>query len=239
MGSNSFFGVSFCHVAPLARLRGGMDAESAGMTVEVGKLQYLPREGMWYVHCKHCDQEARLQARKEEDAYGMLDEWRLLMPSKPIKLCFWSCPTCAEGHQDPKPTTTDTAESARQEVDDLKLEVQQLKAEVVELKAEVERLKAEAVELKDEDTKQTTKARPGPTIVVAFTEDEAKEMRDIAEETGRCGQALVHLAVGICGPCNPWSLTSIAHGMEWDGNRIVTLSSRLLNLLSSRSRSDS
>ena len=54
------------------------------------------------------------------------------------------------------------------------MEVQQLKAEVVELKAEVERLNAEAVELKDEDTKQTTKARPGPTIVVAFTEDEAK-----------------------------------------------------------------
>ena len=48
-------------------------------------------------------------------------------------------------------------------------EIQQLKAEVVELKAEVERLKVEVVELKDEDTKQTTKARPGPTIVALRT----------------------------------------------------------------------
>ena len=169
----------------------------------------------------------------------MLDEWRLSMPCRPSKERFWSCPTCAEGHQDPKPTTTDTAESASQEVDDLKLEVQQLKAEVVELKAEVERLKAEVVELKDEDTKQTTKARPGPTIVVAFTEDEAKEMRDIAEETGRCGQSLVHLSVDICGPCNPWSPTSIADDMERDGNRIVTLSSRLLQLLRQQSSASS
>ena len=79
------------------------------------------------------------------------------------------------------------------------MEVQQLKAEVVELKAEVERLTA-VVELKDEDTKQTTKARPGPIIVASFTEDEAKEMRDIAEETGRCGQSLVHLSGDVCGP---------------------------------------
>ena len=58
------------------------------------------------------------------------------MPREPNKECFWSCPTCAEGHQDPKPTTMDTAESASQEVDDLKLEVQQLKAEVERLKGE-------------------------------------------------------------------------------------------------------
>ena len=107
-------------------------------------------------------------------------------------------------------------------------EIQQLKAEIVELKAEVQRLKAEVVELKDEDTKQTTKARPGPTIVVAFTEDEAKGMRDIAEETGRRGQSLVHRSVDICGPCNAWSPTSIADSMERDGKRTVTLSSRLL-----------
>ena len=161
------------------------------------------------------------------------------MPCRPSEERFWSCPTCAEEHQDPKPTTTDTAESASQEVDDLKLEVQQLKAEVVELKAEVERLKAEVVELKDEDTKQTTKARLGPTIVVAFTEDEAKEMRDIAEETGRCGQSLGHLSVDICGPCNPRSPTSIADEMERDGNRIVTLSSRLLQLLRQQSSASS
>ena len=48
-------------------------------------------------------------------------------------------------------------------------EVWQLKAEIVELKAEVERLNAEVVELKDVDTKQTTKARPGPTIVALRT----------------------------------------------------------------------
>ena len=48
-------------------------------------------------------------------------------------------------------------------------------------------------------------------------------MRDIAEETGRCGQSLGHLSVDICGPCNPWSPTSIADDMERDGNRIVTL----------------
>ena len=136
-----------------------MDADSEEMPVERGKLCQLP-SGLWYVHCKWCDEEARLQAPNEDEACRMLDEWRLSMPCRPSKERFWSCPTCAEGHQDPKPTTTDTAESASQEVDDLKLEVQQLKAEVVELK--------------DEDTKQTTKARPGATIVVAFTEDEAK-----------------------------------------------------------------
>ena len=118
-------------------------------------------------------------------------------------------------------------------------EVRQLKAEVVELKAAIERLTAEVVEPKDEDTKQTKKARPGHTIVVAFTEDEAKEMRDIAEETGRCGQSLVHLSVDICGPCNPWSPTSIADDMERDGNRIVTLSSRLLPILRQRSSASS
>ena len=205
-----------------------MDAESEA--VQVGKLRQLP-SGLWYVHCKWCDEEARLQAPNEDEACRMLDEWRMSMPCRPRKGSFWSCPTCAEGHQDPKPTTMDTAESASQEVDDLKLEVQQLKAEVVELKAEVERLKAEVVELKDEDTKQTTKARLGPTIVVAFTEDGAKEMRDIAEETGWCGQSLVHLSIDICGPCNPCSPTSIADDMERDGNRIVTLSSGLLQLL--------
>ena len=76
-------------------------------------------------------------------------------------------------------------------------EIQQLQAEVVDLKAEVERLKAAVVVMTYEDTKQTTKARPGPTIVVAFTEDEAKEMRDIAEETGWCGQSLVHLSIDL------------------------------------------
>ena len=104
------------------------------------------------------------------------------------------------------------------------------KAEVVELKAAIERLTAEVVEPKDEDTKQTKKARPGHTIVVAFTEDEAKEMRDIAEETKRRGKSLVHLSDDISGRCNLWPPTKIAEDMGEDGNQIVTLSSRLLQL---------
>ena len=171
----------------------------------------------------------------------MLEKWRLYSDEWQAD---WSCPACREYWDGREPTTTDTAgtaatNTAATSFDARELEVVALKAEVVELKAEVERLKAEVVELKDEDTKQTTKAMPGPTIVVAFTEDEAKEMRDIAEETGRCGQSLVHLSVDICGPCNPWSPTSIADDMERDGNRIVTLSSRLLQLLRQQSSASS
>ena len=91
---------------------------------------------------------------------------------------FGICPRCATTESTTATTatasqlapttaaTTDTTETSSQEV-------QQLKAEVVELKAELERLKAEVVELKHEDTTQTPKARPGHTIVAAFTEDEA------------------------------------------------------------------
>ena len=118
--------------------------------------------------------------------------------------------------------------------------IQQLSAEVVKLKAENEMLKA-AVALTYADAKQTMKARLGPTIVVGLTitEDEAKEMHAIAEETGRCGQSLVDLSVDICGPCCPWSPKSIADNMEEDGNRIVTLSSRLLELLREQSSASS
>ena len=120
-------------------------------------------------------------------------------------------------------------------------EIQQLKAEVVDLKAEVERLKAAVVVMTYVDAKQTMEARPGPTIVVGLTltEDEAKEMRAIAEETGRCGQPLVDLSVDIYGPCNPWSPKSIADSMEKDGNRLATLASRLLELLPQQSSASS
>ena len=140
----------------------------------------LQKEG--YVHCKACGKEAHLGDAVE-------DEWHRMGPlplcSGPAPSAFWICPECATTESTTATaasasqlapttaTTTDTAESASEEV-------QQLKAEVVELKAEIERLTAEVVEPKDEDTKQTTKARLAHTIVVAFTEDEAKEMRDIA-----------------------------------------------------------
>ena len=152
------FGVTFCHVAPLARLRGGMDAET--VAVQIGKLRQLP-SGEWYVHCRWCEKEARFQARNEDEAYGMLDEWRLSMPRRHSKFRNWSCPACREYWDEPEPTTTDTAgtaatntaatsfdalKAAATSFDALELEVVALKAEVVDLKAEVERLKAEAHE---------------------------------------------------------------------------------------------
>ena len=174
----------------------------------------------------------------------MLNErkWRLSMPGKKYEKRNWSCPSCAElWSKDTTPTATDAAGSAGQlaahaaalSSDALYSEVEQLKDEVEQLKAEVDRTYA--------DAKQTMKARPGPTLVVGLTitEDEAKEMHAIAEETGRCGQSLVHLSVDICGPCNPWSPTSIADDMERDGKRIVTLSSRLLQLLRQQSSASS
>ena len=147
MGPNSISSVTFSHVAPLARLRGGMDAES---NVKRGELGQLP-SGEWYAHCKWCDEEARLQVGNEEEAYGMLDGWRLSIPGKPSKLRFWSCPTYAEYWQDPKPKTTDTIETAGT-LDTVETAGQLVHAaalvfatDVVRLNAEIERPKAEIV----------------------------------------------------------------------------------------------
>ena len=138
-----------------------MDAESEEMTVQVGKLRQLP-SGEWYVHCTHCETETRLEARNEEEAYAMLEEWRLSMPREKYTRRNWSCPKCIDEYwnkQDQRRSDTagsaatdtagsagqlaDAADAAATPFDALKLEVVELKAVVVELKAEVERLRWE------------------------------------------------------------------------------------------------
>ena len=116
--------------------------------MQAGKLHYLPEEDVWYVHCKHCEVEKRLNARNEEEAYTGLHEWRLSMPNRKYQHRNWSCPRCAEWWQDTTSTETDTAGSAGQPaarrailLPNLRQEVQQLKAEIVELKAEVDKWK--------------------------------------------------------------------------------------------------
>ena len=79
LGSNSFFGVSFCHVARLARLLGGMPTETEDLSHS--KLHQLP-SGKWYVHCKHCATDIELEARNEDEAFAMLEGWRLSMPGR-------------------------------------------------------------------------------------------------------------------------------------------------------------
>ena len=195
----------------------------------MGKLYQLPR-GWWYVHCRWCEKEASFQVRNLEEAYGMLEKWRL---DSDERQAHWSCPACREYWDGRERATTDTAGTAATNTtttsfDARELEVVALKAEVGELKAEIERLKAEVVELKYEDMKQSTNARPGHTIVVAFTEDEAKEMRDIAEWTRESAQEILHNSVDMCGPCSDPGF--FAHLIENASNNIVTLSSRLLQL---------
>ena len=64
-------------------------------------------------------------------------------------------------------------------------------------------------------------------------------MRHIATETVRRGESLVHLSADICGPCCPFHPEHIADSVKVDGNRIVTLSSRLLELLREQSSASS
>ena len=195
----------------------------------------LQKEG--YVHCKACGKEAHLGDAVEDEWHRMGPLPLSFDPLKAAPSAFWICPECATTESTTATaasasqlapttaTTTDTAESASEEV-------RQLRAEVVELKAAIERLTADVVEPKDEDTKQTKKARPGHTIAVAFTEDEATEMRDNAERTRELAESLLNLSSDMCGPCAPWSVEQIADQMQHDGNQIVTLSSRLLELFS-------
>ena len=78
---------------------------------------------------------------------------------------------------------------------------------------------------------------PPQTIVVAFTEDEAKEIRDIAERTRELAQQMLYNKTDMCSPCSPQGF--LADLMEDDGNKIVTLSSRLLQLLRQQSSASS
>ena len=127
-------------------------------TLKAGKLHKLST-GQWYVHCKHCETETRLEARNEEEAYAMLEEWRLSMPREKYPRRNWSCPKCVDEYwKERDQQRSDTARSAATETagsagqladaadaaatpfDALKLEVVELKAEVAEMKTEVERL---------------------------------------------------------------------------------------------------
>ena len=113
--------------------------------LKAGKLHLL-HTGEWYVHCKWCETETRLEARNEEDAIAMLEEWRLSMPGKKYPCRNWSCPKCVDEYwKERDQRRSDRAGSAATDTpfDALKLEVVELKAKVVELEAEVERLRGE------------------------------------------------------------------------------------------------
>ena len=113
--------------------------------LKAGKLQLLST-GEWYVHCKWCETETRLEARNEEEAIAKLEEWRLSMPGKKYPCRNWSCPKCVDEYwKERDQRRSDRVASAATDTpfDALKLEVVELKAEVVELKAEVERLRGE------------------------------------------------------------------------------------------------
>ena len=124
-----------------------MDAESDEMPVPAGKLRELS-SGLWYVHCRWCDEEARLEALNENEAYGMLHGWRLSMPRRKYPQRNWSCPECAKWWSEKKRKETDAAGSASQPAakrinlrGNLRWQVEELKAEVTELKAEVDKWK--------------------------------------------------------------------------------------------------
>ena len=122
-----------------------------------GKIRSLSDQNVWYVRCRHCKTENRLNrvnVPTEADASFALKQsgWRLSNPRKKYIQRNWSCPPCAAewwGEETPTAMETDTGGSAGQlaavatalSFDDLNSEVEQLKAEVEELKAEVEKWK--------------------------------------------------------------------------------------------------
>ena len=117
------------------------------MRLPAGKLRELS-SGWWYVHCRWCDEEARLDAKNEEEAYGMLHVWRLSMPRRKYHQRNWSCPQCAKWWPDKRRRETDAAGSAAQPAakrinlrGNLRWQVEELKAEVIELKAELDKWK--------------------------------------------------------------------------------------------------
>ena len=130
----------------MARLLTATQADLAG------KIRSRSDEHVWYVRCKHCETENRLNrviVPTEEDASFALKQsgWRLSNPRKKYIQRNWSCPPCAEWWDEETPTAmeTDTGGSAGQlaavatalSFDDLNSEVEQLNAEVQELNAEV------------------------------------------------------------------------------------------------------
>ena len=198
-----------------------------------GKLHLLST-GEWYVHCKWCETETRLEARNEEEAIAMLEEWRLSMRGKKYNCRNWSCPKCVDEYWKERDqrrsdtagsAVTDTAGSAGQladaadaaatPFDDPEVEVAALKAENVELKAKIERLKAEVVELKYEET--------------SVREIAESVMRAIAEETEECAESLRVYSVEVFGPCAAFEI--LADNMHEDSIRLRNLSSRLHQLL--------
>ena len=89
-------------------------------------------------------------------------------------------------------------------------EVQQLKAEIVKLKMENERLKA---------------------AVFIFTEDEANEMLEIVNKTGKSAEELVNVSTDMSGPCSPYTYDEAADIMGEQGQYIYDEAKKLFEIL--------
>ena len=212
----------------------GRAAETEAL--EAGKLHLLST-GEWFVHCRWCATETRLEAENEEEAFAMLEEWRLSMPRKKYTQRNWSCPKCVENYWnklDQQRSDTarsaaldtagssgqlaDAADAATTPFDTPALEVAALKTEIVELKAQVDRLKAEVVELKYEEK--------------SVREIAASVMRAMATETEKYAESLSVYPVDVPGACVPeFLIQQIGEKMQQDSIRLSNLSSKLHQLL--------